>query len=149
MRRGACYSVKHRTLSISLILTTTMKQEASVMLIRWERQGTGLTGGPIYPREHKTESSKPNPQSTTPAEVPEKAFLPLYHLTLLFKAHFLILVWSEKDHVTPRVISLASGYLKGKCGEWRQVQVGTVGLRIKWNDKQNKGREYREDFTGG
>lgn len=45
-----------------------------------------------------SEDTKQNPQFTIPAEIPAKipakAFLPWYHLTLLFKAHFLILVQS-------------------------------------------------------
>lgn len=39
------------------------------------------------------------------------------------------------------VVSLTSGDERGKMGESGQMQMGTDGLRIKLNEKQNKGRE--------
>lgn len=61
-----------------------------------KQEGSISDGELVYQvRTSRHRSDRRNPQFTTlaeMAEIPEKAFLPLYHLTLLFKAHFLILV---------------------------------------------------------
>lgn len=68
-----------------------------------------------------------HPRFTPLAEIPTPALVPLYHLLLLFKSHFLILVWSEKHHVTSVVVSTLLVIKGSKYRELRQEQMGSVG----------------------